>query len=62
MYMPELLDLLDGGLALPVEGPGVDPLQAGPGLDLLEGLAAAPERGQDALAVLHHEPEVEHGR
>ena len=59
----QLLDLLDERAALGVEGPGVDPGEAGQGLHLARG--SCPRRGEhleDLLAVLHDVLQVQHGR
>ena len=49
------------GPPLGVERPGIDAGEAGPGLDLLEALAAARQHGEHGVAVLDHELEVQHG-
>jgi len=62
LAVTQALDLLDESAALGVEVPGVDALEPGPGLDLLEGLAPGREHPKNALPVLHDEPQIEHGR
>jgi hypothetical protein len=61
LLVTELLDLRDERPPLPVEGPGVGPGEPGPGLNLLEALPPRLEHGQDPVAILDDELEVEHG-
>jgi hypothetical protein len=62
LAVAEPFHLLDEGATLGVEGPGVDPGEAGKGLHVFQGLPAARQHGEDGLAVLHHELQVQHDR
>jgi hypothetical protein len=57
-----LLDLLDEGPALDVEGPGVHPGETWKRLDVREGLPTALEHREHGVLVLHDELQVQHGR
>jgi hypothetical protein len=62
LAVAERLHLPDEGAALRVERPGIDPGEAGKGLHVFQGLAAARQHGEDGLPVLHHELQIQHDR